>query len=133
MYPLLAKETVIALVGDDTGLLVLLLFQVQPQHYNAVFTSDTKSVVKVWDIRDVQIAFGADICENILLDHAVSSCDTTSSLNCERRAAEEVEGRLRLCSRTIRKCLPQSQIRNNNNVTWAWETNILLLHGGKKG
>ena len=76
-----AAKTQTAVVGEDTDLLVLLLFHVNLEHRNVFFTSSSKkSGAKVWDIKVVQDAFGARVCQNILFAHAVGGCDTTSSL-----------------------------------------------------
>ena len=70
------RKHVIALVGEDTDLQVLLLFHVQPEHCNFVFASDTKSVVKVWDT----ISSPDNSRSRHMWEHPVWSCDTTSSL-----------------------------------------------------
>ena len=46
-----------------------------------LFTSSSKkSGAMVWDIKAVQDAFGASVCQNILSAHAIGGSDTTSSL-----------------------------------------------------
>ena len=68
-------------VGEDTDLLLLLLFHVSFEHRNVPFTSSSKkSGSKVWDIKAVQDAFEASVCRNILFAHAIGGSDTTSSL-----------------------------------------------------
>ena len=76
----LEKEKVTAVVGEDTDLLVLLLYHVQPERCNAFFASSTKNAAKIWDIKAVMPTLGVDICDNILFGHAIGGCDTTSSL-----------------------------------------------------
>ena len=56
----LAKGTAIAPVGEDTDLLVLLLFHVQPEHCKILFSTGTKSAAKVWDAKVVQAATGVE-------------------------------------------------------------------------
>ena len=70
------------LVGDDTDLLVLLLHhfsQIAPTTSNNVYmyrpASDT-----VINIRSLLLRLPAEISNNILFLHAVSGCDTTSSI-----------------------------------------------------
>ena len=65
-----ATEPQTAVVGEDAGLLILLLFHVSLEHRNVFFTSSSKkSGAKVWDIKAVQDAFGASVCQNILFLH----------------------------------------------------------------
>ena len=43
----LVKGTATALVGEDTDLLVLLLFHLQPEYCKVLFSTGTKSAAKV--------------------------------------------------------------------------------------
>ncbi|KAK7469695.1 hypothetical protein BaRGS_00036277 [Batillaria attramentaria] len=42
--------------------------------------SQSKSAVKIWDIKATQAALGEDVCTNLLFAHAIGGCDTTSSV-----------------------------------------------------
>lgn len=72
-----------ALVGDDTDLLVLLLYYVQMDSFSIYFTPRHKSNTKkaiVWDIQQTKRKLGENICHNILFLHAILGCDTTSKV-----------------------------------------------------
>ena len=72
-----ATETQTAVVD----LLILFLFHVSFEHRNVIFTPGSKkSGATVWDIKAVQDAFGASVCQNILFAHAIASSNTTNSL-----------------------------------------------------
>ena len=61
-----ATETQTAVVD----LLILFLFHVSFEHRNVIFTPGSKkSGATVWDIKAVQDAFGASVCQNILFLH----------------------------------------------------------------
>lgn len=76
-----AQETDTVLVGDDTDLLVLLLYHVKSEHHKVYFkSSSSKTEARIWKIQAVQDSIGADICDNILFVHAIGGCDTTSSV-----------------------------------------------------
>ncbi|KAK7492393.1 hypothetical protein BaRGS_00016266 [Batillaria attramentaria] len=42
--------------------------------------SQSKSAVKIWDIKATQAALGGDVCTSLLFAHAIGGCDTTSSV-----------------------------------------------------
>ena len=71
-----ANDKSVAIVGQDTDLLVLLMYHVRPQMSNVYFASRSR----VWDIKTLQTALSPQICNNILFCHAFGGCDTTSSL-----------------------------------------------------
>ncbi|KAK7093119.1 hypothetical protein V1264_008767 [Littorina saxatilis] len=79
----LARKGNVILVGEDTDLLIHLLYHLTPDHCPVFFTSvrssTAKSAAKVWDIRKVQTVLGSQVCENILFAHAFGGCDTISS------------------------------------------------------
>ncbi|KAK7105530.1 hypothetical protein V1264_016896 [Littorina saxatilis] len=79
----LARKGNVILVGEDTDLLILLLYHLTPDHCPVFFTSvrssTAKSAAKLWDIRKVQTVLGSQVCENILFAHAFGGCDTISS------------------------------------------------------
>ena len=81
----IAKEALLSaadhathVVGEDTDLLVLLLFHVKPDMKNVYFSSSKASVTRAWDVKKVQANVGPDVCKHILFAHAFSGCDTTS-------------------------------------------------------
>ena len=73
----------VVLIGEDTDLLVLLLFHYKSDLYCVFFTpgkkQTAKSLPKVWNIRHVREKLQLNVCKNILFAHTFSGCDTTSS------------------------------------------------------
>lgn len=73
----LVQDTV--LVGEDTDLLVLLLYHATRNGHNIWFCPETKKK-RVWDIKNALVSLGDHVCSNILFVHAILGCDTTSHL-----------------------------------------------------
>ena len=71
-------------IGEDTDLLILLLHHVNEDCQRIFFTSGQKSrskgPTKLWDIKHVKSMLGQEVCDAILLIHALLGCDTTSRL-----------------------------------------------------
>jgi len=81
----IAKGNNVAVVGDDTDLLVLLLFHAVPVSGHSVFftsakASSAKTMTKVWDVFAVKRSLGENICQLLPSAHALEGCDSTSSL-----------------------------------------------------
>lgn len=79
-----ARSRTTILVGDDTDLLILLLFHVDPDGHDLFFIPEPKSNSlrrRVWNIKKVQAELGTEVCDNILFLHAVLGCDTTSRVH----------------------------------------------------
>ena len=70
------------LVGDDTDLLVLLLYHTKLTSYNLFFAPEPRKNAKkrVWDIMKAKNNLGPFTCKHILFLHALLSCNTTSRL-----------------------------------------------------
>ncbi|KAK3701243.1 hypothetical protein QZH41_001518 [Actinostola sp. cb2023] len=67
------------LVADDTDLLILLLFYVDPDGYNLFFIPEPKTnSLRRRVFKSIQAQLGKEPCRNILFIHAVLGCDTTS-------------------------------------------------------
>eukprot|EP00112_Aurelia_sp_Birch-Aquarium-sp1_P004693 Seg1531.3 transcript_id=Seg1531.3/GoldUCD/mRNA.D3Y31 product="hypothetical protein" protein_id=Seg1531.3/GoldUCD/D3Y31 len=71
-------------VGDDTDLLILLLYHAKKDTHNIFFCPEQKQNAKkqskVWDIQLCQRVLESKICRCILFLHAFLGCDTTSSI-----------------------------------------------------
>ncbi|GFR89262.1 hypothetical protein ElyMa_000790000 [Elysia marginata] len=63
------------LVGEDTDLLVLLLYHASNKHHKLFFAASRD---KTWDIHKTKAILGKDLCDNIIFLHALTGCDTTS-------------------------------------------------------
>ena len=72
------------LVGDDTDLLVLMLYHGEMDTNDLFFKPEPKQRSKTrreWNIKKTKAALGLDVCSNILFVHALLGCDTTSRLH----------------------------------------------------
>ena len=78
----LTSETIV--VGEDTDLLVLLLYHADLNSHKIFFKSDMKQNLRsetvIRDILSIKEALGIIVCKNILFIHAIAGCDTTSGL-----------------------------------------------------
>ncbi|XP_076040893.1 uncharacterized protein LOC143025304 [Oratosquilla oratoria] len=73
------RDTV--LIGDDTDLLVLLLYHADMTANELFLVSESKQATKsrrVWCIKQSKESLGPQICDHLLFVHAVLGCDTTS-------------------------------------------------------
>ena len=68
----MTKSTTV--IGDDTDLLVLLLFKALN------FRSDTSKYTKVYDFSVLRNVLGSDVSKHLLFAHAFTGCDTTSRI-----------------------------------------------------
>lgn len=71
------------LIGEDTDLLVLLLYSEQRKSKGLYFRSDKSKVdgsFKVYDINHIREILRDDICSQLIFIHAVTGCDTTSRI-----------------------------------------------------
>ena len=71
------------LIGEDTDLLVLLLYYAQGDTMALYFKSDrTKhdGSFKVYDINRLKDILEHDLCSQLLFIHAMTGCDTTSRI-----------------------------------------------------
>ena len=73
-----AMEYATVLVGEDTDLLILLLFHVKSDMKDVFFSSTRASATRRWEIKRTQSCPGPNVCKNILFAHAFGGCDTTS-------------------------------------------------------
>ena len=72
------------LVGDDTDLLVLMLYHGEMDANDLFFIPQPKQHSKtrrVWNIKKTKSALGLDVCSGILYMHALLGCDTTSRVH----------------------------------------------------
>ena len=73
------------LIGDDTDLLVLLLYHC-PLNVRQIFLKpepklNSLKAPKVWDIKETKQSLGLDICNHILFIHALLGCDSVSRVH----------------------------------------------------
>ena len=72
----------VAVIGDDSDLLVLLLYHARNiKSFDIFFHPESKQLVREKpSIRSAVGKLGMELCENILFIHALLGCDTTSGV-----------------------------------------------------
>ena len=76
-----ASTVLTVLVGDDTDLLILLIYHASLDSCSLFLKPEPKKSTKnprVWNIHAVKKHLGPGICSHILFLHAILGCDTTS-------------------------------------------------------
>src|SRR6218665_737893 len=69
------------LIGEDTDLLVLLLYHAASDCKDLYFRSDKDKVKPyVYNIKVLKKLLGDDVCSDLLFAHAFSGCDSTSGI-----------------------------------------------------
>ena len=69
-----------ALVGEDTDLLILLLYYLKAGTKDLYFYSDKSKETNIYHINHIQQILGLDICAQLLFVHAFTGCDSTSRI-----------------------------------------------------
>ena len=72
------------LVGDATGLMVLLCYDASLAQHDFYFCHEPKKNTNqpcIWNIKALKQRLGLDKCQHILFLHAVLGCDTTCRLH----------------------------------------------------
>ncbi|KAK6186307.1 hypothetical protein SNE40_008369 [Patella caerulea] len=71
------------LIGEDTDLLILLLYYYHTENLQLLFRSDRQSpgaTTKIYDIKSIKLALGDELCSSLLFLHAFTGCDSTSRI-----------------------------------------------------
>lgn len=81
-----AKSTSTVLIGDDTDLLVLMIYHGDINGKDLFFKPEPRqrslrATSRVWNVKETKAALGPDLCNNILFIHALLGCDTTSRIH----------------------------------------------------
>ena len=74
-----AASSTTVLIGEDTDLLVLLLYHVTDNLHGVYFMPSGRKA-KLWDIKTARAKIGTETCKRLLFAHAISGCDTTSRM-----------------------------------------------------
>ncbi|CAL4059724.1 unnamed protein product [Meganyctiphanes norvegica] len=76
-----ARHKTAALIGEDTDLLILLLYQANANFKDLYFYSDIKAKeTKVYHINCMKNLIGNELCAQLLFIHAFTGCNTTSRI-----------------------------------------------------
>ena len=77
-----AETSSTTLIGNDTDLLVLLLYHAKFDACDIFMQTDTHgNNQRSYDIKRIKSELGTEAAENLLICHAMSGCDTTSRLH----------------------------------------------------
>ena len=74
-----ATTSSVALVADDTNILVLLLYKADMNLHPLYLAS--KKTKRIWNIVEAKEKIGPNICNALLSVHSISGCDTTSRIH----------------------------------------------------
>lgn len=84
-----AAQSETVLVGDDTDLLVLLIYHASNVRHNIFFRPEhrrgNEKGTKCWNISAMRAFLGNVVTKNILFLHAILGCDTTSGVHIRSR------------------------------------------------
>ena len=128
-----AEDSNIVLVGDDTDLLILLLYHLNERSHLIFFAPSPKKSARArtWNVKEVKNKLGSYICKHILFIHSMLGCDTTSRLY--------GLGKGTLLTK-LQKSKPIQQAAeifdmdkpSNEDIERAGEQVLVALYGGKK-
>ena len=122
----------IVVIGEDTDLLVLLLYHAELDKENIYFKSEQKQTAvkkgKIWDISKAKRNLGENICKLLPVIHAFSGCDTTSRIfgigkgTILKKLRSSIEFQ-EMAAKFIENC-------DQDTITKAGEEMMLSLYGG---
>ena len=128
-----AKSKSTVLVGDDTDLLILLLYHVDMSGHQVYFKPEPKATStkapRVWDIKACKKKLGSQLCSDMLFIHAILGCDSTSRLYGIGKSA----GLTKWKGNEDFQSLARVFLRDNvtkDDVLEAGEKALLVLYGG---
>ncbi|CAC5392563.1 unnamed protein product [Mytilus coruscus] len=119
-------------VGEDTDVLVLLLFHAEENSKPLVFQSDKIRKSKVRDIKKPKALLGNEIVHVLPFIHAITGCDTTSRLYGIGKNA----GLKRLRENVIFRELASvflNQDATSDGIIESGQAALVMLYGGETG
>ena len=75
-----SRQCSCTLIGEDTYLLLLLLYYADRKYETLIFRSDNKNCHNVYDIHAMKTELGPEVCRYLLFIHAFTGSDTTSRI-----------------------------------------------------
>ncbi|KAG7168441.1 hypothetical protein Hamer_G002489 [Homarus americanus] len=126
-----SQHQLTTLIGEDTDLLILLLYYAEANNRGLYFRSDKSTVPKVYNISEMKQVLGSDMCSQLLFIHAFTGCDTTSRIfSVGKKSAFQklVNGEL-----TIQTCANAFLVPNQANsvIEGLGSKAMAVLFGGK--
>ena len=126
-----ANECSTTVIGEDTDLLILLIFSTNPESEALYLQSDKKTGKKfrVWDIHWFQRSLGPEMCTLLPFVHAIAGYDTTSHLF---GIGKGVPLRKLKSDQIFRKqARVFSEVATKDEVQKAGEEALVCLYGGQ--
>ena len=75
-----SRQCSCTLIGEDTDLLLLLLYYADCKNETLIFRSDKKNYCNVYDIHVIKTELGPEVCRYLLFIHTFTGSDTTSRI-----------------------------------------------------
>lgn len=119
------------LVGDDTDLLVLLLFLVKQGPFQVFFQPEPKNNAKrskVWNINEVKLILGQNVCDSLPFLHAITGCDTSSRLFGVGKGIALKH----MTDKLYKQAQIFSRVATKEEIISAGETSLVILYSGKE-
>ena len=124
-----AASSTTVLIGEDTDLLVLLLYHVT-DNLHGVYIMPSGRKAKLWDIKTARAKIGTETCKRLLFAHAISGCDTTSRM---MNIGKSLPVKLLRKSILFQKIADVFMAANIHQGTEeAGEKAVVLLYGGEE-
>ena len=124
-----AASSTTVLIGEDTDLLVLLLYHVTDNLHGVYFMPSGRKA-KLWDIKTARAKIGTETCKRLLFAHAISGCDTTSRM---MNIGKSLPVKLLRKSTLFQKIADVFMAANTHQETEeAGEKAVVLLYGGEE-
>ncbi|KAG7160079.1 hypothetical protein Hamer_G012612 [Homarus americanus] len=77
-----SQHQLTTLIGEDTDLLILLLYYAEANNRGLYFRSDKSTVPKVYNLSEMKQVLGSDMCSQLLFIHAFTGCDKFPHFQC---------------------------------------------------
>jgi len=130
-----ATTTNTVVIGDDTDLLILLIYHADLKSHNHIFKPEPKKSMRkphVWNIKALKQQLGPSVCNHILFIHAVAECDTTSRLYGIGKAAT-LKKRITINDFREQATVFDKQSASTVEIVSAGEKALVWLCNGKSG
>ena len=132
----LAENYPTIIIGEDTDVLVLLLFHSSTNttlHYKSDQSNRRANTLKVWDISKTKKLSGDQLCHVLPVIHAITGCDTTSSLFGigERSSTEKSNGKNVMGNQDLIELAGKVFDEDSTNVGTKFGIQLLIrMYGG---
>ncbi|KAL8570759.1 hypothetical protein ACOMHN_006909 [Nucella lapillus] len=124
-----AASSTTVLIGEDTDLLVLILYHVTDNLHGVYFMPSGRKA-KLWDIKTTRAKIGTETCKRLLFAHAITGCDTTSRM---MNIGKSLPVKLLRKSTLFQKIADVFMAASTHQeIEEAGEKAVVLLYGGEE-